>query len=550
MKRPESSVPSAGLRRLIVAGVVLAFALLRGGQLISIHTETFDHEFHALGTLALDLQHVPPAVDVLGGAAECWHTPQGSPDAVFLTDRWPADLGEIPATYRYGAAGNTTLITQGLHALLATVRGPSSKTLRLTSVLAELFLVGLLAAFLLRLAPAWAVVAGLLPWLLPMGFAVEWQLLPYANHTEFLWVPIGLLWLLHRARSGASPRSSWILAWGLGLAGLVLYLGSMSGLVAFALVGAATGKGWKERLTPVGVATAAWACVALWSDPSLGVMVEGSPRLAPSALLGPAAWAEALERAYPMSMTLPGPLAALKMEVLIGLGCLGALLSLRLPGTPRLLAGFALVWAGVAFLLATLVPHSAQRYYLPSYYGMLLCSTVLPVIWTGRLRLVAASLCLLLGLSGLTDNTARLRPADWEQTRSFDSLGLTARLGVLCARLDELPYYAVLLEEGRSRWTGLILPTYRPEPSGDFRCAGIGSREPYRDYLGERLAKVSDEPTRARLLGDVGRGAWISHDRSLADVASHLRELGLDPAISDAILAGARAEAARWASVP
>lgn len=122
--------------------------------------------------------------------------------------------------------------------LLSPILGITSWTLQASSMLAEALAVAILAAPLVVVTPSrWKVALGLAPWILAPGFAVVWQMLPFGNHTELLWVPLGIALFL--AWRPPEHRPLWQLALPLALltAGTFCYRGVLTAVGALALCG-------------------------------------------------------------------------------------------------------------------------------------------------------------------------------------------------------------------------------------------------------------------------------------------------------------------------
>lgn len=491
--------------RVGVLLVVLAVLGLRGAALLSLFEPQFDYEFHALGTLAVDLH---------AGTAK---------------------LGPVEFVRTYTYNHPSSLLTQVVHAILAVPLGPTSLAQRLTSVLAEALCLGLLAWLLGRRFGIAAAVA-LLPWLLPGGFALDWLLALYGNHTEFVWVGVALFGLALAAPLDRRLRSWWPA--GLAAVGAVMAYPPLLAAVAAALVTLLVRR--REGGGSFGPALLAAGAVLGAGLLLVGLLLPDWLPRGPEArgLLEPAFWSKAWSWMVP-GTGLPLP-PWIEPGVLHALGLLGAVVAAVVPGPARAPAVFALAWWAGAFALAAGVPFPVDRYFLPAYFASLLCLSVLAVAPRGWWRLPGLLLCFALASTTWPVQEQRIQPDRWAQTQHFDTLGMTRRLGVTCASLTELPYYGDLLRSGRaSPFVGLVPPERDP----DRNCGHLdGDLSPEQRATLDRLGELT-AAEREAALRHAGAGGWVSHGRSLVVLERHLRELGFDAASQALILEGARREA-------
>lgn len=490
-------------------------AALRVAQLLSIPEGNFDHEFHALGTLALDLD---------AGTVRA------------------ASLGEFFSTYQY--LHPATVLTQLMHAALAVPLGPTSLALRATSILAELLAVGLLLDLLLRFAGPVPAAAAVAPWLLPIGFAVEWQLLPYANHTEFLFVAVLLLrWSLLGPAERLRDRR-WALPAALTAAALYLYPPVLSATLAAAAVLLAR-RHKRERWPSLALVRFAGLAAVLLIVAAIRLpwWLPDSEQLA--TLLTPGPWVAGWElmlpgRGWGGAATFDGPSPlGIGIRWLHAAALLGAVGGLAARGPQRRALLFAVIWSAAAFAIATAVNRPVARYYLPAYYGTLLCASILAVAPRNLWKLPGVLLCVGLAVTTWEPNRLRIQPEVWERTRHVDTLGMTARLGVRCASPDESARYVRLIEHGpHSPWTGLV----PRRPGVDPPCAEGRHERPLAELIHEALDPL-DEIPRTEALVAAGRGAWIAHDGSIYFLDERLRQAGIPDAWRETMLEGAALEA-------
>jgi hypothetical protein len=99
---------------------------------------------------------------------------------------------EFISTYQYMQFAQGTLVVQAAATLLGVAFGPNTWAFHFVGIAFEALTVALVATITVRAAGPVLGAVVLLPWLLPPAFVVAWQLMPYGNHTEFLWVPAAL----------------------------------------------------------------------------------------------------------------------------------------------------------------------------------------------------------------------------------------------------------------------------------------------------------------------------------------------------------------------
>jgi len=531
--------------RGIVLLAVVGLLVLRACQLLGVGPLLFDWEFVQFGSLALEVEAGTRQL------SELWRRPEA----------W---------TYMEHAQG--TILPIGGTALLVPWFGANIWTLHATSVLPEALTLGLLLVLLWRrsgsvrvillAAFAWACV--------PRGAAV-WQMLPFGNHTEFLWVPLAVALLLDlRPRSSAgSGLVAGLIVLLLGL-GFVAYRGTLAsgGALILALTLTHGADGFR-RAAAIGVAA---SCLALWvlhtlTDPqqweglrTLRELLVGAP------VMDPSSWGDRIGR---LPQRLPSaPAAVVSPWPYLGLvTCVGLITAVQLvrSAAPQPIARGIAAPAGtsgrpasllflVLWLLASLTMTLAadaryDQYFLQPFYGLLVCALVAPTLVEpgSLLRRLALLGVLSLGLLGVPDNAELLRPSAWEANRSYRGLALWGQFQMTSMDEDDIPYWDRLA--GRADLRHFVGQGFPPND----RCGSnlrVGGKLPIPDpgtnrcscwaegtlatFVKQRLSEDPQVP-----LEQLGMGAWIGCNRDEASLSAALE--GLGPTLKGRIWAGARA---------
>lgn len=507
--------------------------LLRAAQALSMAHHLYDGEFARLGERALQVSDAS------------FHAPT---------------IHKFVQVTTYMSYGQGTMATSLGTVVFGRLMGTNGWALQATTIAAEALTLFVLVLALTRVArPAWCL-AAVLPWVFAPLLAVTWQLLPFGNHSEFLWVPVGLAWFLAAKDPAERPLWHWLLPLLLATLGLWLYRLNGAALVAF--VGVAC---WNRRHRPkvlsVLVVSLAGVAVVL-AFRELAGHVE-SDTLLPGFEPSLAAIGEGLARAVHL---LPGTPSALKMPwtaaehlALVVLIPLAAVAWFREPDPATRLARFASLW-GLAALLAPalLIEQAPPRYFINGFYAILLCLGALLAGGAGRrVRWAALVAALALATTGAADGLRWIDTSVWDQTREIDSIRLWDEAGVNALDLDEVPFYNRIIHEGRGDWMigwasnfpsarcvlmplrgGVTWP--RSESCRDF---GQGELTPYIPLLLQEQPEPGDPP----VLESAGRGIWIRCNRNVD--ASRRAVQGLPDDQVEAIMQGVLDEASRWPGV-
>jgi len=429
---------------------------------------------------------------------------------------------------------------------------------------AAVFILSVLAFRMTRSYPA--AVAAMLALVFVPRTIQSFHLVPYGNHSEFLWVPALLaLWTYERADK--PPRWSAILPPILiGAVGVFCYRLILPAVLATAVAHATQGgrDRWLQGaviLVGTVLLTAALLCVGLGLP--LHTFIPYFHTVAGEASTRPDMLMEQVDvsllRELPVVDLGGGTAWIHRCGMALALLFCGAGFLRRATG-PILIARFATVWAGASIAMVTFSGQVKAQYLIPSYYALLLCAIVLLVTDRTRIRRTATGVAVLaLAIGGLIEGLPYVDSTTWQYNRPLRGLELQWRMGLNRVELDELPYYHRILDEDRA--TRQIAAVSHHAMDGSACRDGVGHRSgsvqpaPSADHctgwdpgqLCTALDLVSmdpDIPPGLTWAEDVGRGAWIRANRSVAQVERGLE--GCPEPARAAALEGAIDEARRW----
>ena len=535
---PHPSVEAIGSRPWVLVSITLmVLLLLRTVQLLSVAVLLYEAEHAQFARLAAELE-----------------AGQALPNAIHLLD------------YAYQPYAQGTLWIVVGAALLAPVFGASVWGLHAVTILSELAAVALLLVLLLRLMGPKRAMLGAVPWVLAPGVAVVWQLLPFGNHTEFLFVPLLLALFL----TGRDPSKRPVWHWaGPALVlsfGVIAYRANLTVLVAFVLA-TLVGGSRRTALAGLGSGLAALAlalCFFAWGYGPASLTDSGmlfTPWVEPSS----STVLESLGRwlvVFPGWRLLPwaAPSAALLLAGL-GLGAYRVFQSRSVSSPEAAALRFAIAWALVAFgasLLENREGGGETQHMMPLLYALLLSLAVLQARHQVRwIRRAASGSLVLFSLAGLVDAAELVQPSAWGMSlQEYRGVDYFAGMQVEWLGADDLRYYYRLLSEGRAGQDVGFASSQGDLCWGSLRQAGREmSIDPWRNLcrcdesgvLGSRLEDVLSEG-RDLDLSEVGRGAWIVCDRDLEALERTLSGAAL--ATREVVLTAARDEARRWDHQP
>ncbi len=428
----------------------------------------------------------------------------------------------------------------------------------------------LFAATITRLSsPALGLLAGLAVALPPNG-VLSWNLMPYGNHNEFLWVPLGVaFWLAGRAPEERRLRE-YVSPVLLLAVGCVLYRANVFPAMAAAVVLA-----WPRTMSSLGRGAGFALAVGLLTSglfvylglTPIGTMHEGGLGSFPVPRTSLSQAAHGLHTAWvkelPVFTQLFDGRAHRLLLILgvLGAGLAGAGTSASLPDSRKRVAQFAALWGALALGVPAVTDHAIVRYFVPGFYAATLALACLLAATSIVVRRGAVALFLAFIVLGGAAAAPWIDRSTWSQTEALRPIPLWIELEVNSVDLDELPFYNRILDEGRaSSWIGLpshhysrMCPAHpgaglsdRPAPSADG-CSGWPAGELARVLEWTQGQFGSDLPGRDRALGDIGRGVWIRSNRRLRAVEIALQ--GVPEELAGPVRAGARDEASRWAGL-
>jgi hypothetical protein len=522
--RREERGPSVRKTLIAFALGFLPVVALRVVQLLSVATELHDPEFLHFGLAALDAH-----------------------EGLMPAELTVADLGR----YMYGSTAQGTLVMSAIAWALEPWFGPSAWVLFGIAIAAQGATVGFLTAALaphVGLARS-ALAAGLI-WLFAPGDAVLWELMPFGNHTEFVWVAAAVLFVFSRDPALARWVSR-IAMLVLLTIGIVCYRGHLPTLLAAA---GAWGLSRPRRILPAaiggGLVLAGVVYIAqplaepgndsvkavlmtkLWPHASVEIAIQTARRSFPSA---PAAAADGALYGGVLACGIPLMLLAVWRT--------------KSPALRRCSAVAAL-WCGLT--VAAAFPFAPwPQYWLTALYAGLTAATLLaattPLRWTW---LPAAAVVVFLVSAGVMDASRLVRPEAMSANLEYRGLEVWHRLDVGAIDASHQPALHRLLDEGRgSRAVGVGMPLH--SMCNARLRGGLGPTDEYRGEpcrcwkpgeLGPVAKSARDGRPAEFSLADVGRGAAIACGGDLEKVRAAAE--GLGPEEIELLLAGAREEAA------
>lgn len=476
------------MRLMAVLAAVGALLLLRAAQLRTLGPLLYDLEWVRFASLAWDMLH--------GG-------------------QWPRTLqGWSGLAYMPFAQG--TLLPIGGFALLAPHLGFRASVLQGFSVGTEALALGL-ATWLFAARGGARALIPVLAWLfIPLG-ALIWQLMPFGNHTEYIWISVALALLLRR------PPSRWRAGRWLGalllLAGAVFayraHLLTVLALAAVVVPGLRLGPALGALVGIAGAAAAGLgAAVALLPA---GTSVAGG-------LLPGGTWRVGLYGLNRYFGQLPQPVDSsdLFWWPLFVLGLVVVLL-----GAASRSARFA----GVLLLLqlgaVSVRAVQEAQYLLPPYYSWLL-GLGLVATGRGRWRLAAVAVLAVWTVACFADQRVSVQPSTWAQTAGYEPLEPGLRLGLNHVSPELVPALTQLVRAGARESIGVGMGTCT------YALRYLGPERSLRPAAPQRCclpaAEVLAQATGSGDIEQLGIGLWLGcgsearFERSLRSASPEDRE--------------------------
>lgn len=503
--------------------LLLCFALLRLLEARLLAPLLYSQELMGLGRLGWELQTSAPTAT--------------------------SSLPDLITAYQYGHFAPGTLLIQGLAAAIHPLLDSAGWLFHTLGLPFELLALGLTLHWLGRDASALRLVLVTSLWALLPAFFLGWQLMPFGNHTEFLWV-IPALGLALEARGARALLALSLIS----ALSILMYRGALLPVSAALLVGLLQRRWATLAAIAAGTLVAGATALALWAlgtpshpDETLSSLLL--PRLAE----GRTTATQALTSAAAFLGAPRGILAGAPWLLALVLGC--GLAAERRDARTGYLATLVALGLGVPILLA---PAHPEYLFPATAAGLLLLSRA--VLNPGRLGTVAIGLALVASAAGAAD-LARLASTElWASGRGYAPLRLSHELALRSFQPQDLQTWSRLLEaEGSNRWIGLGTggsPDRCPEqtlrldsgPLPDLRapaCRTWSSGE-----LGEWLAAYQEErgPIPAEGLRAVGAGAWVLCGQDARCVDRSVE--GAPERTHDLVVRGARAAEVRARRTP
>ena len=511
---------------------------LRAAQLLGVAPLLFDWEFIQLGSLALEVEAGTTQI------SQIWRRPEG----------W---------TYMNHAQG--TLLPIAGTALLTPVFGASVWALHATSVIPEAIAAACLLTLIWRRSRSRRLVlAAAFCWAFVPRGAVVWQMLPFGNHTEFLWIPLALALLFDIRQKSSFDSNAVALGMTLLLGfGFVAYRGVAAALAAVAITLVLT-QGLRGVRRAVAILVGAsflvfWLLDGFvkpeqWQELFVREFLFGAP------VVEPDPWghrAVRFLRRLP-SAPLHGSVSGLYHGVLgvANLVALGLLLRGRIPtppqtgiaapaesnGRPAALV-FLVIWALVACFVTLAGDARYDQYFIQPFYALLAVTLLLPTLVRSGAWLRRGALCsvLLLGTLGAAEGVEMIRPSAWEANIDYRGLRLWGQFQMTSLDEDDIPYWNQIAGstqfnhfagQGFPR-TEHCQPSLRmgsgetiPEP-GSNRCSCWPEGE-FAVHLQQRLEEYAELP-----VNQLAVGAWIGCNRDQKAMTAAMR--GLAPSIAERV---------------
>ena len=537
----EEQLLSQGKRSVGAATVLFGVGLLlvlRSSQLLGLGPLLFDWEFVQLGRLAVEVDAGSTAI---------------------------SDLWRSPSRYIYMPHAQGTLLPIGGAAMLSSLFGASIWALHATSVLPEALSLGLLLTLVWRRTGSTGFVALVgLGWMMAPRLAVIWQLYPFGNHTEFLWVPLATALSLDFAPASRRGQVGLGLLQVLVIAlGFVAYRGNLVTVGTFGLA-LLLCRGWRGighglRILFPSLVLALGLIYSL-TDPAAWTHLEhvrgvliGAPQVDPSDWSSRPGRLGRLLPAAPTDSRLRWPY--LGLLVFGGMLSLASLLrrgpwsSKREEGAsdkPDLALVFLALWPITAALMTMAGDARHSQYVLQPFFACLVLALLAPALHLPHrgLRRLGVGVVVGMTLLGGADNAELIRPSAWERNSSYEGLMLWGQFQLHSVDEDDLPYWNLLASrEELDNSVGYGVP-----PSG--RCsAGLrdGGPVPSPDEPSSRcgcwgpgeLAKhieLRQVDAPQIHLDQLGMGAWIACNRDPIALESALE--GLAPELRVQVLSG------------
>lgn len=469
--------------------LVLLLVALRIAQYLSIAPTTWDSEWAGMARLAWESQ-------VLGAV-------------------WPSTPREW-GDYAYMSFAQGTLFPVLWTAWLSRLAPLHTWMLQSSSLLAEALTVGLAAVLFLGRRTDWRAAAALAPWFCVPLAVLGWLLMPFGNHTEYIWITVCLALLLQRSPAHWTP-GRWLLTGAVVATGVFCYRGHVSSAGALAAV-FVTSRGLRAKLLGPAVALGG-AGLGLWVASWFIDPIHGLPEaLFPSTRLrfdvvssfGP----QDFLRLVPRPLALPLPVWA------SGLGLLALLALAAVRDRAARFVGALLVMQLAAIGLLEM---NFSQYWMPPYYSVLL-GAGLAATSPWRVARPAALALAAWAVLCVPDTFGHIAPHRWSAYAAYDPLPAGYRLRPATLSPDLVEPLLRLVEQGAgpslTEGLGRCPSAMRYGPPRDFDWLDDGPMccESVAGLLQERAAELD--------LEQVAIGLWLACGRDEARFEGAVKGVG------------------------
>ncbi|KKR86433.1 MAG: hypothetical protein UU48_C0004G0036 [Candidatus Uhrbacteria bacterium GW2011_GWF2_41_16] len=561
------SQPSASCSWRWISAACVILVMLRVLQLLSYAPMLYGWEFAQFGQLAFDISqgHVDPA----------------------------PSIGAFLARYQYGSFAQGTLVPVFGAVVFSWLGfGPTIWALHAVAITSEVFTFVLVLVFVtnqIKNKTLCLLAAAL--WIFGSTFTTAWQLMPYGNHTGFLWIPILLVIFLIKDPN-ERPWFEWVYPMVIVAIGYMMYRLNLAAILAF---GGVLFLHPGQRAKTGGIVSVLFGLlIAIFTLWALGLLGNTNasldhrrsllPWINPANMKNelPFVWVKLWWLLPTAPQELGGMWQTAYKTILLASIPIGLVLSFGKTGSKNILR-FPILWACFALIPLMISDVYVQRYYLNGYYALILgWIGILANIHFSNIRPVIVACAVFLIGCGIWDNAAMVRPEGFVTSLHYDGFRLWRLLGLHDIDPDEIPFYNRLMKEGNvNQWImaastskgscygePMIVLRHKPmEPESHLSGLPIPLANAIRGGMGRVPAPNANlfsgwstggltraiEQARQEFPNDppdleaIGRGAWIVCERSFSCLETALEKLPTDQA--NLVMNGAKKESWHWEKI-